>query len=169
MSSTSLICSSTSSNLLLNPSSVFFISVIIFLSCDWFSLILYIYLLKFSLYSSILLHLVSMFMTITLKYFLEDCLSPFHLVPFLRFCLILSIGTYFSSSFCLILCVSFYLLDKYATSLHLDVVALCRRCLVGLISTILPGLQSQALKRYSLYGLHPSSCCGRAVAAAAVC
>ena len=60
--------SSVSLNLLLIPSSVFFVLVIVFFSSDWFFLIFYNSLLKFSLCSSILLlSLVSIFMTIALN------------------------------------------------------------------------------------------------------
>ena len=48
-----------------------------------------------------------------------DGLSLFHLVLFLKLCLILLIKVYFSISlFCLVLCVCFYLLGKSATQNH---------------------------------------------------
>lgn len=53
--------------------------------------------------------------------FQTDCSPLFHLVLFLRFCLILSFGIYFStSSFCLTLCVCFYVLGMLATSPGLE-------------------------------------------------
>ena len=86
--------------------------------------------------------------------YLVDCLSTFHLVLFLKLCLVLSIGTYsFASLLCLILCVCSYVLGKSATSPRTEGVALFRRYPVGLKSTILHGHQSQELKVYPLCGL----------------
>lgn len=72
-----------------------------------------------------------------------DGLSLFHLVLFLKLCLILSIEIYASISlFCLLLCVYFYLLDK---SPILEGFGLFRRW-VGLQNAIPPGHQKQALQ-----------------------
>ena len=67
-------------------------------------------LLKFSLCSPILLpSSLSIFMTIALNSLLGRLLFPLCLFLFMRFCLVLLFGTYSSfSSFCLILCVYFY-------------------------------------------------------------
>ena len=83
--------------------------------------------MKFSLSSPLLLlSLVSIFVSITLNSFLINCLSPFCLVPFLEFCLVLSFGKYsFVSSLCLTLCVSFYVLGRSAPYPSLERVALC--------------------------------------------
>ena len=105
---------------------------------------------------------------LTIKHIYQvDCLSPFCLVLFLRFCLA-SIGTYsFVSLFCLIFCVCFYVLGKSATSPSLEV-ALCRKCPVGLRSAIPPDHQSHVLKGCHLHELRVPSCCDRATAAAAM-
>ena len=76
-------------------------------------------------------------MTITLNSYVEDCLSPFCLALFLRFCFILSFGTYsFISSFFLTLCVCFYVLGRSAISPCLERVALCRRYPLGFSSMV---------------------------------
>ena len=101
--------------------------------------------------------------------FQGDCLSPFCLVLFLRFYLVLSIGTYSSvSSFYLVPCAYFYVLGKSAISPSLEGVTLFRRCPVGLRSAIPPIHQSQELKGCSLCGLYAPSYCG-GTTAAAVC
>lgn len=109
------------SDLLLIPSRVFFLSVIVFFSSNWFSFAFS--LLRFSLCSSILLNSVSIFMTITLNYS-----SLFSSISHLSCSLIWNI---FLCSFCLILCC-FYVLNRSDTSPTLKGVALCRRCPVGL-------------------------------------
>ena len=85
-------------------------------------------LLKFSLCSSILLlSSVSTFMTIILNS-LPDKLLIFISLRFFfpNVLFFLLFGAYFVSSFCLILCVCFYILGKTATSISLEVVTLCR-------------------------------------------
>lgn len=76
-----------------------------------------------------------------------DCLSLFHLVLFLRFCLILSIGTYPSDSpFCLTLCVSFYVLHRSATSPSLEGLAFCRKYPIIPRSVTPPSTHTQSLE-----------------------
>ena len=76
-------------------------------------------------------------MTIILKTFLVNCLSPFHLILKLSyFIFFLFSRCLFVYSFCLILCVCFYVLSISATSPGLGKVALCRRCPVGLSGMI---------------------------------
>ena len=142
LSHSSLICFCVSIYLLLTPSSLFFyFSYCILQLC----LIFFIFsnsLLNFLMCSSILLHLLSIFMIITLNPF-SDCLFPHPLVLFLRFCLVPSFGTYSSvSSFYLILCAYFYMLDTFYTFLDLVDVALCRRYAVGSSHRHLCGHQS---------------------------
>lgn len=109
-----LIHLSTSPSLLLNPSSVFSIS---FITYVWYFLIFPISLMMFSLCSFILLSLVSLWPLLWTLYQIR-CLSPFHLVLFLRFRFILLFGTYsFFPSFCLTLFACFHVLDKLVTSL----------------------------------------------------
>lgn len=70
-------------------------------------------------------------MTITGLYQV-DCLSPFSLVLFLRFCLILLIGTYSSASpFCPILAFCFHVLGQSVPSPSLEGMALFRDVLWG--------------------------------------
>ena len=113
-----------SSNVLLIPSSVFFFSFIVFFSSEWFFLIFYIPLLKFSLYSSpILPSSVSILMTITLISkslisislwcFFWDFILFFHMAHIL--CLLIVLTS----------CVCFHELGRTATSPSLEGAALC--------------------------------------------
>lgn len=76
-----------------------------------------------------------------------DCLSPYCLVLFLRFYLVLLIGICSSVSlFCLALCICFSVLGISALPPSPQREDLFKRCSVGLRSTIPPNYQSQALK-----------------------
>lgn len=88
-------CSSASSNLLLVPSSLFSISIIVFLSCDYFFFIFSISLLNFSLSTSTLcpVQWVSLWPLLWTLYQV-DCLSPFHWYFFL--CFVLFFYLYYS-------------------------------------------------------------------------
>ena len=115
-------------------------------SSSWFVLlkIFLISFLQFSLSLFILLSTVSIFLTISLNSLCGKWLSPFHLVLFLRFYLVLSFGRYsFVSSFCLTLCVCFYVLGISAVSPSIERVALCRRLLWGSVAHS-PGHESGA-------------------------
>ena len=96
ISSQLLIHSSVSSNLLLILSSVLFIS---FFSYDWFFLIFSTSLFKVSLSSSILLSLVSIFMTISLNSLSSKLLVCFNRF-FLEFHFVHLFRTYPSASSC---------------------------------------------------------------------
>ena len=127
LSSSLLICSTVSLNLLLHLYSIFYISVIVFFTSDWVFHIFCISLLNFSLCSLIIPNLVSHFMTIILNSSSSRLFISTLLKPFLRFGLIFLFGTYFSvSSFCLALCICFHILGKTAASLSLEGVVLCR-------------------------------------------
>ena len=83
VSSRSLICSSASSNLLFVPSSIFFISAVVFLHSDWFFYIFSMSLFMFSVYSSILLlSLMGIFMTVILDSLSEGLLISIWLSSF---------------------------------------------------------------------------------------
>lgn len=126
LSNSSLIHASISSMLLLNPYSIFFCLITISV---WYLLIFSIFLLKFSLCSSILLlrldsydHLYDHYFDLFIKY-----IAYLHLIKlFLGICF-LWFGTYCSvSSLCLSLCVRLYVLGEMATSLTLEGVILWR-------------------------------------------
>lgn len=70
------------------------------------------------------------------------------------------------SSFCLTLCVYFFVFSSSATSPSLEGMFLCRRCPVGPRNIILPHHQSQVLHRYPLCGLSMPSCCSGAITTA---
>ena len=118
-----LIYSSVASDLLLIPSSMLFISVIVFFSSSHCVHPLFSWVHRTSLWSLdwILYHV--------------DCISPLNLVLLRRFCLVfffffLSLATYSSvSSFCLILCAYLCVLDW--SLLSLGEVTLCRRHPMG--------------------------------------
>lgn len=75
--------------------------------------------------SVLLLSSVSLFVLITGPLCQVDCLSPFHLLLFLRFCFVPSIGTYPPvSSLCFVLCVCFCALGQSAVVPSLAKVAL---------------------------------------------
>ena len=111
-----LIYSSISANRLWIPSNVFFIPGIVFSSYDCLFLYFVIFaevLTVFIYYSEISEHLYDNYLDYG-NFFLwidfMDRLSSFCLVLSLRFCFIPLFGTYSSvSSFCLILCVYFYI------------------------------------------------------------
>ena len=112
LSSSLLVCSVVSSNLLLMHSSPFFISIIIAFSSVIF---LYIFLLFIKLLYSyiLLLSLLNIFAIITLSSLLVDCLSLLHLTLLLDFYLVPSFGMHSSvASLCLILCFYFYLVSS---------------------------------------------------------
>lgn len=90
-----------------------------------------------------------------------DCLSPFHLVIFLRFVLFLHLKQSSVFSFCLILCVYLFVFDRSITFPDLGEVALCKRCPVG-PTLMLPSVyQIQMLQECTLCGLcAPFCCCG---------
>lgn len=124
-----------------------------------FNIFYLFFFLNCSLSSSILPpSLVSIHMAILWILYLIKCLSQFCLVTFLKFCLsILFLRYSFASSFCLILCVCFYVLGISAMSPGLEKVDLQSRCPVGPSGTIPPGHLSQVLCGYLLCG--PSCCC----------
>lgn len=98
--------------------------------------------------------------------YLDSCSSLFHLVLFLRFCLILLFKTYFFvfflptffvfilSNFLCLLCV----LGISCMSPGLEEAALCRLCLLWPSSVVCLGHQSQALQDCPLCELCMSSC-----------
>ena len=126
--SSSLILSSTSSNLLLTPTGYFSVQLL-YSSALWllFGTFLYFLSLSSHLSLSILLpSLVSLFMIIYWTFYQVNYLSPVHWLFFLMFYLVLSFGTYFCF---------FILLDSILVSMHwvkeppllLELLALCKR------------------------------------------
>ena len=91
LSSSSLIHASVLSNILLFPSSVFFISIIVFFSSVWFFLF-YNSLFSFSIYSS-LLHSSPEF----IEHLYAHLVLKYSSFSYLRFCLVLLLRTYYSS------------------------------------------------------------------------
>ena len=86
-----------------------------------------------------------------------ECLSPLHLILFLRFCLVLLFGTYSSvSSFCLILCFYFHAFGRLVTFPNLREVILCRRCPLRPSSILPSDHQSYKLYGFPICGLHES-------------
>lgn len=140
--SSSFIHFSTSSSLLLNPSSLFFGFVI---TSIWYFIIFSMSLWHFSLCSSFLpTSSLRIFMTKTLSSLSNRLFTFNSFISFPEVCLVLLLGTYSSvSSFFLVLC--FYVIGKSAISPSLDGMALLRKCQVGLRSTILLGHQSQGM------------------------
>lgn len=137
LSFTSLTYPSALSNLSI-PFSVFFISVIVFLSSDIFLRFLGLEILFVFIYSS------HKFIEYLYDHYFEiypvDCSCPFCFILFLSFYLFLLFGTFPSvSSFCST-CLN--ILDKSVASPHLEGVALCRVSL-GPDSTNSPGHSSQ--------------------------
>jgi len=160
----SLILSSVSSNVLLNPSSVLFSSVI---TSVWYFLSFFgRSLCSHTLFSQVQwTSLWPLFLTLSGR-----PLISFSLVLFLRFGLFLLIRIFSSdSSFCLIPYICFHVLGKSSTSPSLDGVILFRRCLGVLRSTIPSDYQSQVFRRYHLCILHTLSSCGRAMATTKAC
>ena len=80
-------------------------------------------------------------------------LSLLHFFFFLKFCLFLSFGTYFSVfSFPQLFCIYFYVLDGLVSFPDLGEAALCRRCPTRLSTTLPSGHQSCAP------GMSPVAC-----------
>ena len=87
------------------------------------------------------------------------CLSSFHLVLLLWFCLILFFGTHSSaSSFCVTLCVCFFVLGRWVMSPDLESSGLTKKRPWSIMP---PGHQKKVFHWYFLCGLHVCYCCGR--------
>ena len=122
--SRTLIHFSASANLLLIPCSIFFVLVIVFFNSNGFFLTFSISFIKsLTEFCHSFLHCVSIFQS--LLHYKPYCFF-FHLVLFLRSCLVLSFGACSSvSPFCLTLCVYFLELGRTITSLKLEGLVLC--------------------------------------------
>ena len=132
LSSSSLIHPTVSSNLLLNPFKVLFISVIELFISIWFFFVFPNFLLKTSNFSlcsfNRLLSSLNIFTITTLNSSL-GCLSPLPLVLLLGFYLVPSFGIYFCVvSFCLICSFYFYLFSMLVMFPSLGEVAFCKGC-----------------------------------------
>lgn len=156
--SSSLIHFPASSILLLNPTSVFFSSVIISFSpvtSVWYFLFS-ASLLKFSVFSHFSSSSVGIFMTITLNSLSEKLLIFMPLKFFFKFfvvvCLLFFGGAVFNLAFCFEqiplfpyfawLSVCFYVLGETAFSPSLEVVSLCRRWTLWFNIALCPGCLS---------------------------
>ena len=132
LSSSLLICVSTSSSLLLNPSCIFQFSYNFYLGV---SHIFYLFIEVLTVFIHIFPEFDEHFkITITLNSLSGRSLISISFSSFFPEALsVLLIGTYSSlSSFCLILCVCFYVFGKSAISPSLEGMVLFRRCLVRL-------------------------------------
>ena len=108
--------------------------------------------LKVSLCSPILLlNLVGTLITITLTLYQTHSLYPFHLVLFLRICLI-HLKHFFVSSF-LLFCVCFYVLGNSAMSLSFEGMTLFSRFPVELRNANAPGHQRQVFQRIPMWAV----------------
>lgn len=128
-----------------------------------FVLIFYISLLKLSLCSSFFLQVwrACLWQLLWTIYWAESLIFvSFRFFFFLRFCLVPSIGIYFFvSSFCLILCVCFYVPGKSVMFFSLKGLALFRRYPVGFRGIIPLGRWIQALDNCPICGIYNYSCC----------